>query len=237
MARKNLYIVIALVTLLSLLPVSALAATVQLGYSGGTLTIAYPDSYTSCNPVDNITVSGVAPGFPVTIFFQYFDATTGWIKNLGSQVVTADGSWAFPYPTIGGTLTFGIVVVDNTTGKQIAGYKWSITCTPPTGTQGCTPGYWKNHLASWPATGYATTDIFDTVFDTDYFNATFTLLNAVNQGGGAINRLARHGTAALLSAAHPDVDYPYSVAQVINFVQGGFADPLVQANELGCPIN
>jgi hypothetical protein len=75
------------------------------------------------------------------------------------------------------------------------------------------------------------------VFSTSYFNGSYTLLNAINQGGGAINRLARHGTAALLSAAHPDVDYPYSVARVIAFVQGGFADPLAQANELGCPIN
>lgn len=237
MLRKNMYIAIALVTLLSLLPISALAAAVQLPYSGGSLTITYPDSYASCKPVDSISVSGVTAGFPVTIFFQYFDATTNTIINLGSQLVTADGSWSFPYPAVGGTMTFGVAIRDNTTGKVLKAFKWSITCTPSTGSEGCTPGYWKNHLSRWPATGYATTDIFDTVFGTSYFNGSYTLLMAINQGGGALDRLARHGTAALLSAAHPDVDYPYSVAQVIAFVQGGFADPLAQANELGCPIN
>ena len=236
MLRKKVYVVIALVTMLSLIPVSALAATVQLPYSGGNLTVTYPDSYTSCNPSDMITVSGVAAGSSITLYFQYLDATTNSVVNLGSQLVTEDGSWAFPYPEVGGTMTFAVALRDNTTGKMVKAFKWSITCEPSTGSEGCTPGYWKNHLSSWPA-GYATTDIFDTVFGTSYFSPSFTLLNALNQGGGALNRLARHGTAALLSAAHPDVDYPYSVAQVIEWVQLGVADPLAQANELGCPIN
>jgi len=133
--------------MLSLLPVSALAATVQLAYEGGNLTVTFPDSYTSC-----------------------------------------------------------------------------------------TPDYWKNHLPSWPPTGFAPSDIFDTVFDTSYFSSSYTLDDAINQDGG-VNRLARHGPAALLSAAHPDVDYPYSVVQVIEWVQDGMADPLAQANKLGCPIN
>ena len=32
----------------------------------------------------------------------------------------------------------------------------SVECTGGggTGDEGCTPGYWKNHLGSWPATGY-----------------------------------------------------------------------------------
>ena len=44
------------------------------------------------------------------------------------------------------------------------------------------------------------------------------------------------GTAALLGAAHPDVAYPFSKAEVIAFVKGGLVDPLVEANELGCQI-
>jgi hypothetical protein len=55
--------------------------------------------------------------------------------------------------------------------------------------------------------------------------------------GGGINELARHGVAGLLSAAHPDVDYPYSVADVIAAVLAGDAATLVEANELGCPLN
>lgn len=105
------------------------------------------------------------------------------------------------------------------------------------GDEGCTPGYWKTHLDSWAATGYSPSDDFDTVFGVDYFDPDITLEEAINLGGGGVERLARHGVAALLSAAHPDVNYPYTVAQVIAYVQAGDADPLVAANELGCPIN
>jgi hypothetical protein len=62
-------------------------------------------------------------------------------------------------------------------------------------------------------------------------------LQAVNLGGGGVERLARHGVAALLSAAHPDVNYPYTVEQVIALVQAGDADALAAANELFCPLN
>jgi hypothetical protein len=104
--------------------------------------------------------------------------------------------------------------------------------------EGCTPGYWRNHFEDWPATGYSTGQDFDTVFGTDYFSPNITLGQAIWRGGGGVNKIARHGTAALLSAAHPDVDYPYTVAQVISMVQsgGGNIDLLVDANELGCNI-
>jgi len=107
---------------------------------------------------------------------------------------------------------------------------------PPPGGEGCTPGYWRNHFEDWPATGYSPSDDFDTVFGVNYFSTDITLGEAVKLGGGGVKKLARHGTAALLSAAHPDVDYPYTVAEVIAFVQAGDADPLVAANELGCSI-
>ncbi|MCK4774136.1 MAG: hypothetical protein KAT30_05100, partial [Candidatus Krumholzibacteria bacterium] len=107
----------------------------------------------------------------------------------------------------------------------------------PTDGQGCTPGYWKNHEEDWPATGYALDDDFDTVFGTDYFDPDMTLFEAVWHGGGGLWRLGRHGTAALLSAAHPDVDYGLTVAEVIEAVQNGDADTLEYYNELGCPLD
>lgn len=104
------------------------------------------------------------------------------------------------------------------------------------GGEGCTPGYWRNHFEDWPPTGYAPSNDFDATFGVDYFSTNITLGQAVKLGGGGYNKIARHGTAALLSAAHPDVDYPYTVAEVIAFVQAGNVDPLVAANELGCNI-
>lgn len=104
------------------------------------------------------------------------------------------------------------------------------------GAEGCTPGYWKNHLEDWPTTGYSPGDYFNTVFGVSYFDYDYTLEDAINQGGGGIKKIARHGTAALLSASHPDVNYPYTPAEVISMVQAGNIDPLVDANELGCYI-
>lgn len=107
---------------------------------------------------------------------------------------------------------------------------------PPPGGEGCTPGFWRNHLGAWVATGYAPGNDFDTVFGTAYFSPDITLGQAIIAKGGDLNRLARHGTAALLSAAHPGVAYPYTVAEVIALVQAGDADALEMANELGCPL-
>jgi hypothetical protein len=47
--------------------------------------------------------------------------------------------------------------------------------------------------------------------------------------------MARHGTAALLNALHPDVNYPLSPAEVIAAVQSGNVDQLIEFNELGQP--
>lgn len=110
--------------------------------------------------------------------------------------------------------------------------QWEI----PTGSS-CTPGYWKNHEEDWPATGYSLSDDFDTVFGTDYFNPDKTLYQALWTGGGGLYRLGRHGTAALLNAAHPDVSYPLTVAEVIEAVQEEWTDMLADYNEdFPCPL-
>jgi hypothetical protein len=57
-----------------------------------------------------------------------------------------------------------------------------------------------------------------------------------------VNRLLRHSVAALLNAAHPDVDYDFTEAEVIAAVQDAFAsgdfdaasDAFEEANEQGC---
>jgi hypothetical protein len=105
---------------------------------------------------------------------------------------------------------------------------------------GCTPGYWKNirmHGCEWEPTGHGTSDDFDTVFGTDYFNPDRTLLQALQAGGGGYDALGRHGVAALLSAAHPDVDYGLTEGEVIAAVQAGNKDLLEHFNEQGCPLN
>jgi len=232
--------VLALALLMT--PVWSSAASVTVPYSGGSLTVTYPDSYTSCNPADLITVSGITAGHPITIYFHRFDETLNLAVPLGSVTADADGSWAFPYPAVTGTTYFTVTIEDNTTDRVLKGYKWSITCQPTTGGEGCTPGFWRNHYEAWPAP-YAPATSFNAAFGiaADYFAPGFfandyTLRDAIWQGGGGLNRLARHGAAALLSAASPSVAFPYTVAEVIAMVQSGTIDPLAQANELGCPI-
>jgi len=46
-----------------------------------------------------------------------------------------------------------------------------------------------------------------------------TLLEALNARGGDMNSLLRHSVAALLNAAHPEINYPYSVVQVLELTQ------------------
>lgn len=114
--------------------------------------------------------------------------------------------------------------------------------SPP---EGCTPGYWKNHLDSWAMTGYAPTDDYDTVFGVDAFNPNRTLLEAARAGGGGLNKLGRHSVAALLNASTGDVNYPRTAAEVIAAVQNavtkGVYEPLATNldtdNNLGCPLN
>jgi hypothetical protein len=113
---------------------------------------------------------------------------------------------------------------------------WTVdVICPPPGDEGCTPGYWRQPQHSWADTGFSRDDDFDTTFGTDYFDPDIPLGEAIWARGGGVNKVARHGTAALLSVAHPDVDYPLSEAEVIAAVQAGQVDPLVQANELGAP--
>jgi hypothetical protein len=102
------------------------------------------------------------------------------------------------------------------------------------GDQGCTPGYWKNHLDSWTLDP---TQDFDTTFGVDFFTADISLLEAVNLGGGHVNKVARHGVAALLNALHPDVNYPLTAQEVIALVREGDGDTLVDNNELGCLLD
>ncbi|HXQ39071.1 MAG TPA: hypothetical protein VN843_34045 [Anaerolineales bacterium] len=102
--------------------------------------------------------------------------------------------------------------------------------------QGCSPSYWKNHLESWAQTGYSLTDDFDTVFEVHVFNPDINLEQAVNMQGGGDARLARHGTAAILNAAHPNLHYPLTVTQVIALVKVEDTDTLEEFNDSICRL-
>jgi hypothetical protein len=145
-------------------------------------------------------------------------------------------------------------------GRNIAGishYNVCYTRDVPEGDQGCTPGYWRNHADRW--LGVAPADDFDDTFsDADttvnFFTPDITLGTAIQLGGGGVNAFARHATGALLNAYGgvanvgdgATVEYPYTVAQVIQMVQDVWngdldmeeaKDLFEEANELGCPLS
>jgi hypothetical protein len=119
---------------------------------------------------------------------------------------------------------------------------------PPPSGQGCTPGYWKNHLDAWAKTPYKTTQYFNKVFgvsgNANAFSPDITLLAALDNGGGDLSALGRAGTAALLNASY-GLNYGMTPAQVITAVKSAIVSGNFEAtktllddmNNRGCPLN
>ncbi len=173
----------------------------------------------------------------------------------GEGLVQVVNTTAQPIINTSATFTLGTSAVDNVTGS--AGIDNIKICTrqEQLGEEGCTPGYWKNHPASWAATGYSPTQSLESVFNVPdaYGLDDVTLLAALSLDGGpgaagAARLLLHHAVAALLNAAHPGVDYPRTAASIIADTNAALAtgsratmlalkDAFDRDNNLGCPIN
>src|SRR5262249_34540404 len=92
------------------------------------------------------------------------------------------------------------------------------------GTEGLSPGYWKQsqHFSDWAAP-YTTTSLFNTVFGIPQ-EPGLTLLAALERNGGGTQAVARQAVAALLNAAHPRIDYSFTEGQVIAMVRLAYED-------------
>ena len=109
---------------------------------------------------------------------------------------------------------------------------------PPPPYEGHTPGYWKRHTDEW--VGYEPSQILDEVFDFPPELAVLaddTLLDALKYGGGKgivgkAKNLLRAAVAAVISAAHHDINYPLSLADIISAVNAALAslDPVVMGD-------
>lgn len=128
----------------------------------------------------------------------------------------------------------------------------ALICTP-TGGEGCTPGFWQNWTGAppgmqpnaWLATGYHWGDPFTSAGFVNAYNGR-TFLQVLQLGGGGKNALGRHTVAALLNAAHPNVAYDLTVAEVIakfnhvittNGNVNALKNEFEALNEQGCPLN
>jgi hypothetical protein len=150
------------------------------------------------------------------------------------QIGKTDGALVTSYP-----MTLGGAAYDHVAGDMTAGV---LTYPSTPGSQGCTPGYWKQsqHFDSW--VGYSPNQQFSSVFE-DAFPG-MTLLQVLQQGGGGLKALGRHTVAALLDASS-NIDYGLEPAQVIQsfndvFPGGdyeGQKDLFANRNERACPLN
>ncbi len=111
----------------------------------------------------------------------------------------------------------------------------------------------KNHESAWASTGYVPSQTVGSVFGGAGKLASSTLLEALKfKGGSTITEakqiLLRQAVAALLNAAHPDVDYPRTSTQLISAVNAALASDdrstilelasaLDADNNLGCPLS
>jgi hypothetical protein len=180
------------------------------------------------------------------------DEVVGAGTYLLTKVLTRDaGVMCEP----GQVLDGAFMSVDGTREGMI-GTEWTATidllCTP-TGGEGCTPGFWQNWTGAppglqpnaWAKTGYHWSDPFTTPGFVDAFRSK-SLLGVLELGGGGKNALGRHAVAAVLNAAHPDVSYDLTEAQVVamfndvienkgdvNALKGLFE----RLNEQGCPLS
>jgi hypothetical protein len=151
-------------------------------------------------------------------------------------------------------LTVQALSVDNDppeeeSGEQLpASFAWNAASLsvplppPPGGGEGCTPGYWKNHLDAWvtytPGTQFS--DVFEDAFPGK------TLRQVASQGGGGLKALGRHTVAALLNTTSA-VDYDLTTPDVIDAFNAvypgaksdynGLKGIFEGFNEQGCPLN
>lgn len=126
-------------------------------------------------------------------------------------------------------------------------------------TEGCTPGYWKNHTDSWQEYSPSTLvkSVYTAAASTSF--GDWTLLQALNGGGGpgiagGQQILLRAATSALLNAAYDPLFFPWQrdgsafrpplLATVNTALSSNDRDAMITLaawldadNNLGCPLN
>jgi hypothetical protein len=172
-------------------PVGGGSATVQNpanGSSGACIIVA--EDFDGTGAGSNVTTTQTSPAF----------------QSVTGQLVTAEGGVSSFSPTNGGVLFL----------NSFHGYVLTFTVSPPPppppSTQGCSPGYFKNH-SDVPA-GYNRSQTLNSVLTTNVFSATLTIDQALSLKGGGMDALARHAAAAILNAAALDGNYAYTLTQL-----------------------
>jgi hypothetical protein len=182
---------------------------------------------------------------------KQFTAPAGDPITITEKVMTGTELYNLKvYPSdnyISSNLTARTVTIKRPSESQVIVVKfWN---RKKTGNQGCTPGFWKNHLGAWGSIDPNAP--VSTVFSNTTLN--ITLVQALQGGGGpgltgARLILLRAAVAAYVNASNSAVSYPLSTSDVISSVnlalQGDRETMLAEASRLdalnngagGCPL-
>jgi hypothetical protein len=111
--------------------------------------------------------------------------------------------------------------------------------------QGCSPGFWKQeqHFAEWPDPFMPEGSLEDALAE-ELNEGNPSLLEGLQDGGGGLTALVRQAIAALLNAAHEDLDYAYAPDEVLSLFEAAVTtgsydsvkDMFEAANEAECPL-
>ena len=211
------------------------------------------DGHTFIDP--SLKLAGVEVPFTVSTDAGSYTITTVEIASPGTyqlrKTIIRDAGLVCE-PGLMVVNTASLVDGDGITVGEPSEATITLLCTPVLGGEGCTPGFWKNWTGAppglqpnaWAATGYHWRDPFTSAgFVNAYRNRTF--LQVLDLPGGGRNALGRHTVAALLNAAHPNVAYDLTVADVVvmfndviqnNGDVNALKDLFESYNEQGCPL-
>jgi hypothetical protein len=235
--KRTITMISVLALAMSLMALPALAMTASTPVSDGGVT---PFIIDGANPGGNRTCAEVGLAFFDDA--SYYQFSSGRLNQEGAGGGTVgpitwstDGTYVSWNGTHGGLA----VIVKGGADANVYVYDGSDSsdsglASPPVGAQqgpadlsnitfcwnpadapefeGCTPGFWRNDTRpanrAWAKTGYERSTV---VF------GGASLQQHLDTTGGLLNQLNFHTAAALLNAAHPDIDYPYSTQQILDW--------------------
>ena len=105
------------------------------------------------------------------------------------------------------------------------------------GTEGCTPGFWRNHLTWWACAGISPNDKVNATFGCKLVPDDNLTLGVVIDKPQTYGTLPFHAIAALLNASCGQVDFGLSAGEVKDLACAGDKDTLADENEKGCPLS
>jgi hypothetical protein len=171
----------------------------------------------------SLTVGGACMSFPNVGAGNHIITEAAKPGTVVSQISVDPNGRLVSLDLILGTVT--VLAVEATAPTKVTFYN-----KQQPGTQGCTPGFWKQefHFGLW--VGYAPTQTVGSVF-TGVLSSSLsneTLLDALQGGGGsglsgAERILLRAAVAALLNSTNGSVSYPFTTTVIVNSVNAALA--------------